>query len=206
LHVSRPERLASTAARSARYLVVVVGLPVTLCAVVGPEIMVALFGIAFEPAGHLLVILGFTALLGASGTVILNVLVAIHHERTLFATTVIFAAINVGLSWVLIETHGATGAAVAMLATSAASQLVLAVLPSVGAYVRPVLWVTLLTSCAVIVADLAVSVPLEGHPMRAAILALFVYGVVLIVLRVVDADEARFVGQVVRSFREKSDG
>jgi O-antigen/teichoic acid export membrane protein len=202
LHVSSPDRLGRTASRSARYLVVIVGIPVTLCVVVGPEIMAFLFGSAFEPAGNLLRVLAFTALLGASGTVILNVLVAIHHEKTLFATSFVFAALNVVLSWVLISGYGGMGAAVAMLVTSAASQIVLALLPGVGVYVRPVVWVAVLTTLAVLIADACV-LPLAGQAVQAAVVATAVYGVVLIVFRVVDAEEGRFVREMVRSFRRK---
>jgi O-antigen/teichoic acid export membrane protein len=200
LHVSKPERLTRTAARSARYLVVVVGLPVTLCVVAGPGIMELLFGTSFEPAGHLLAILAFTALLGASGTVILNVLIAIHHERTLFVTTFVFAAINIALSWVLISAHGGTGAAIAMLVTSAGSQVALALLPSVGAYVRPVLWVACLTALAVIAASAAAAF-IDGPVLWTAVAALAVYAVVLVVVRVVDAEEVRFIREVLRTTR-----
>jgi O-antigen/teichoic acid export membrane protein len=205
LHLSSPDRLGRTASRSARYLVVIVGIPVTLCVVLGPEIMVFLFGSAFEPAGDLLKVLAFTALLGASGTVILNVLVAVHHERTLFATSFVFAALNGILSWALISRYGAMGAATAMLVTSAASQIALGLLPAVGVYVRPVVWVAALTTLAVLIADACV-LPLAGQTMRAAIVATAVYGVVLIVLRVVDAEEGRFVREMIRSFRQKGGG
>jgi O-antigen/teichoic acid export membrane protein len=134
--------------------------------------------------------------------VILNVLVAIHHEKTLFATSFVFAALNVVLSWVLISGYGGMGAAVAMLVTSAASQIVLALLPGVGVYVRPVVWVAVLTTLAVLIADACV-LPLAGQAVQAAVVATAVYGVVLIVFRVVDAEEGRFVREMVRSFRRK---
>ncbi|MFN2426931.1 MAG: oligosaccharide flippase family protein [Candidatus Binatia bacterium] len=136
LHARDSSALLATAERSTRYLVVATGVPVVLCAVQGTEIMRLLFGPAFAGAGAILSLLAFTALLSATGTVILNLLVATHGERALSRNTLAFAAVGAVLSWAAIDAYGVVGAAAATLATSAASQLSLALLPSTRLYVR----------------------------------------------------------------------
>jgi len=139
LHARESPALLRTAERSARYLVAATGVPVVLCAVAGNDIMNLLFPQQGMMAGPVLSLLAFTALLAATGTVILNLLVATHGEKTLSRNTFAFAIVNLIASFVLIRAYGGIGAAWTMLLTSAASQLSLAMLPSTRLYVRPVL-------------------------------------------------------------------
>lgn len=204
LHVSDGERLRRTAERSARYLVVAVGVPVTLCAAAGSEIMAALFGPGFAPAGHLLSILAFTALLGAAGTVTVNLLIAVHQERALLRVAMTFAAVGTLLAYVMIHLYGVTGAAIAMVTASALSQIALAILPSTAAHARPALSAGVRASIAV-VAGAATGAALSDHPVIASAVALGVYALTLVVLGVANRDEWEFVKAVVAAARGAPD-
>jgi O-antigen/teichoic acid export membrane protein len=178
LHARDSAALLRTAERSTRYLVVATGIPVVLCAVGGDEIMRLLFGPAFVEAGAILSLLAFSALLGATGTVILNLLVATHGERALSRNTLAFAAVGTAASWVAIEHYGAIGAAAATLATSAASQISLALLPSTRLFVRASLGSALRPFAAVAIAvGLAHFSGLTGWAAMATALAIYLAAV-----------------------------
>jgi len=178
LHARESPALLATAERSTRYLVVATGLPVVVCAVQGSEIMRLLFGAAFADAGPVLSLLAFTALLSATGTVILNLLVATHEERVLSRNTLVFAVLGAVVSWVAIGKFGLLGAAAATLATSAASQLSLAMLPSTRLYVRASLRSAVRPVAAVILAvALARLTGLQGWVGTATTLAFYVAAV-----------------------------
>ncbi|HYC00251.1 MAG TPA: flippase [Candidatus Limnocylindrales bacterium] len=197
LHSRESPALLRTAARSSRYLVAITGLPVVACAVAGRGIMSLLFGSEFVEAGPILSLLAFMALLSATGTVILNVLVATHGERVLSRNTLAFAAVNLVLSVLLIRSHGAIGAAAAMLATSAASQLSLAVIPSTRQYVRAALVPALRAFAAVAIAVIAGKLSgLSATPLL--VLSILVYVAAAAVLGVFGADEWRLL-KAVRS-------
>jgi O-antigen/teichoic acid export membrane protein len=200
LHISDTERLRRTAERSARYLVVAVGVPVTLCCAAGNEIMHLLFGPAFADTGHLLGILSFMTLLSATGTVSLNLLIAVHREAALFRVTLVFAVVGTVLAWVGIVLYGATGAAIAIVTTSAMSQVALAVLPQTGDYARPALFAGLRAALAVC-AGAAAGAALSDHPFVASGVALAVYAVTLVVLGVANRDEWEFVRNVIAAAR-----
>ena len=203
LHVSDTERLRRTAERSARYLVVAVGVPVTLCCAAGNEIMRLLFGPAFADTGQLLGILSFMTLLSATGTVSLNLLIAVHRETALFRVTLAFAVVGTVLAWVGIHLHGGTGAAMAMVATSAASQVALAVMPQTRDYAGPALYAGFRAALAVC-AGAAAGVALSDHPFVASAVALAVYAVTLVVLGVANRDEWEFVRTVFAAARGAS--
>lgn len=205
LHAKDSARLIRTAERSSRYLVVAVGLPVTIAAVAGGDIMRVLFGDAFIDAGHLLSILAFMALLGATGTVIVNLLIAVHLEARLMRTTAIFAVVGTTLSFVAIHWFGQTGAAAAMLATSLGSQLSLASGAATGAYVRPVLTAGLRAGVAVCLGAVAGTL-IGTSPIAAAGIAVAVYGVTLVVLGVANRDELDFVRSAIAAARSSSRG
>ena len=200
LHVSDTQRLRRTASRSARYLVVAVGVPVTLCCAAGNEIMHLLFGAAFADTGHLLAILSFMTLLSATGTVSLNLLIAVHREAALFRVTLVFALVGIALAWIGIKLHGATGAAVAVVMTSAISQVALAALPETGEYARPALFAGFRAALAVC-AGAAAGVALSDHPFVASAVALAVYAVTLVVLGVANREEFEFVRAVLAAAR-----
>jgi O-antigen/teichoic acid export membrane protein len=205
LHVLDTQRLRRTASRSARYLVVAVGVPITLCCAAGSEIMNLLFGAAFADTGHLLAIMSFTVLLGATGTVSLNLLIAVHREAALFRITLVFALIGTLLAWLGIHLYGATGAAVAVVATSSASQIALALMPRTGEYVRPALFAGFRAALAVC-AGAATGVALSDHPFVASAVALSVYAVALVILGVANRDEWEFVRMVFAAARNQDRG
>ena len=190
--------LMRTAERSTRYLVLVTGIPVTVCAVAAGPIMSLLFGAPFAPAGALLGTLAFTALLSATGTVILNLLIASHRETALYRNTVVFAVINVFASALLIHRLGDLGAAIALLATSAGSQIALALLPATRDYVRPLLVAAARVVVAVGAAVVAGRASGLG-PVGGSGVALVVYAVALVVLGVLNRDEIRFVRSAIGS-------
>lgn len=192
LHASDNARLLATVRKSTRYLVVATGVPVVICAVAGTQVMETLFGADFAQAGPVLAILGGMALLSATGTVILNLLVAVHREGSLFRNTAAFAVVNVLLSLVLIRGYGFTGAAIAMVATSLASQISLALLPSTGLYVRTCLAAGLRAFLAVAAAA-GVALAFGHTGLTLVGVALAVYVAALVVLGVVNRDEIRFV-------------
>lgn len=178
LHARDSPALLRTAERSTRYLVVATGIPVVLCAVGGDQIMRVLFGPAFAEAGTILSLLAFTALFSATGTVILNLLVATHSERALSRNTLAFAAVGTVVSWIAIAHYGAVGAAAASLATSAASQVSLALLPSTRRYVRASLGSALRPFAAVgIAVTLAHFTGLTGWASMATAIAIYLAAV-----------------------------
>jgi len=205
LHVSDTERLRRTAERSARYLVVAVGVPVTLCCAAGNEIMHLLFGPAFADTGHLLGILAFMTLLSATGTVSLNLLIAVHRETALFRVTLVTAVVGTVLAWLGIVLYGGVGAAIAMVVTSAASQVALAVMPQTRDYAGPALYAGLRAALAVC-AGAAAGVALADHPLVASAVALAVYAATLVVLGVANRDEWEFVRTVYAAARGASAG
>jgi O-antigen/teichoic acid export membrane protein len=205
LHVSDSERLRRTAERSARYLVVAVGVPITLCWAAGDEIMRLLFGPAFADTGHLLAILSLMTLMSATGTVMLNVLVAVHRETALFRVTLVFAVVGAVLAWFGIRTAGATGAALAAVVTSATSQIALALLRETGEYARPALFAALRAALAVC-AGAAAGVALADHPVIASAVALVVYAAALVVLGVANRDEVEFVRATIAAARGSTRG
>ncbi len=207
LHDNDPARLVATAEKSTRYLIVAAGLPVVLCLVAGDEIMGLLFGDAFARAGDALSVLALMALLSATGTVIINLLAAVHLEGILSRNTIIFAVVNVALCLVLIPTDGYIGAAVAMVATSLASQVCLALLPSTGPLVRPCLFAGLRTVIAVFVGAAvgsAVGPMLSWEAVARGGAALAAYMLTLVLLGVINREEVRFSRSVLAQFSSRS--
>jgi O-antigen/teichoic acid export membrane protein len=192
LHDRDQPALLVTAQRSTRYLVAATGVPVVLCAGHGSEIMRLLFGPAFAGAGDILSLLAFTALLGATGIVNLNLLVATHRERALSRVAVAFAAIGSVAAWLAIDAYGAIGAAGSALVVSAASQATLVLLPSTRTWVRASLGAAVRPIAAVLVAiAVARLAGLEGWTGVAVTLVIYVAGVA--VLRVFGAEEWRLL-------------
>ncbi len=136
LQASDPDKVLATARRSVRYLLLPTGLGVVGCMLAGGLLMETLFGQSFADAGQALAVLSVLALFGATGTVIVNLLVAVHAEGTLSRNTVVFSILTVMLSIPAIEHWGFIGAALVTVVTSIASQISLAALPSTGRYVR----------------------------------------------------------------------
>ena len=129
-------RLAETVEKSTRYLLLAIAVPVAVCMVAGDLVMGLLFGAGYAEAGPALSLLAVMALLSATGTVVTYLLVSVHAEKTLYRNTMVFALLNVVLSYLFITRAGYMGAAVAMIASSALSQVSLALLPPTRAYTR----------------------------------------------------------------------
>ncbi|HYC56927.1 MAG TPA: flippase [Candidatus Binatia bacterium] len=192
LHSRESPALLRTAARSSRYLVAITGLPVVICAVSGRGIMHLLFGPSFAEAGPVLSLLSFMALLSATGTVILNLLVATHGEKALSRNTLVFALLNLPVSVLMIRSYGAIGAAAAMLATSAASQVSLAMLPSTRPYVRAALVPAVRGIMAVLIAVIVSRLSgLSGTPL--VTLSILTYLAAAAALGVLGIEEARLL-------------
>jgi O-antigen/teichoic acid export membrane protein len=155
MHTSDPARLLATAERSVRYLLLPTGLGVVVCMLAGDLLMGTLFGEAFAEAGAALAVLSVLALFGATGTVIVNLLVAVHGERVLSRNTMLFSLLTVLLSIPAIQHWGFMGAAVVTVATNIASQISLALLSSTGRYVRACLAAAMRPIVAVAVAAAA---------------------------------------------------
>lgn len=192
LHARESPALLRTAERSTRYLVAATGIPVVICAAGSAQVMQLLFGPSFAEAGVILSLLAFTALFSATGTVILNLLVATHSEKALSRNTLAFAAVGAVASFFAIRSFGAVGAAAATLVTSAASQVSLAILPSTRRYVRTSLGAAMKPFGAVaLAAGLAHFSGLDGWPAVGAALAVYVVAIAL--LGIVGADEWRLL-------------
>jgi len=125
-------------------------------------------------------------------------LIASHRETALYRNTVVFAVINVFASALLIHRLGALGAAIALLATSAGSQIALALLPATRDYVRPLLVAAARVVVAVGAAVVAGRASGLG-PVGGSGVALVVYAVALVVLGVLNRDEIRFVRSAIGS-------
>jgi len=205
LHAKDSARLIRTAERSSRYLVVAVGLPVTIAAVAGADIMRVLFGEAFVDAGHLLSILAFMALLGATGTVIVNLLIAVHLEARLMRNTAIFAIVGTVLSFVAIHRFGQTGAAVAMLATSLASQILAGERSGDPGLRSPGPRCRATRRCGCLSRRRRRHVG-RTSPVAAAGIAVAVYAVTLVVLGVANRDELDFVRSAIAAARSSTRG
>jgi O-antigen/teichoic acid export membrane protein len=191
LHGTNPARLIETAEKSVRYLVIATGVPVIACAVAGTEIMGLLFGEPFAEAGSVLAVLSVMALFSATGTVILNVLVAVHRETVLYRTTLVFAGVTVVACFPLIGAYGYSGAAVAMVFASVGSQVGLAVLPSTREYVMPCLGAAA-RSIVAVAAGVAAAKLAGVAAITEFGIATAVYVVGLVVLGVLNREEVRF--------------
>jgi O-antigen/teichoic acid export membrane protein len=130
----------------------------------------------------------------------LNMLIAVHEERALYRNTIVFAVVNVVLSVILIRRYGEVGAAVAMLVSSAASQVSLSLLPATGPWVKPCLLAGVRVFVAV-GAGVAIGRWAGSGVLVALVLALAVYLVTLVVLGVLNREEMTFVRTVLGSVR-----
>jgi O-antigen/teichoic acid export membrane protein len=134
--------------------------------------------------------------------VILNLLVATHSEKALSRNTLVFAAVGTAASWMAISAYGAVGAAAATLATSLASQISLAMLPSTRRYVRAALGSALRPLVAVALAIGAGHLG-GGAGWAAAALSLGVYVAAVAALGVFGRAEWRLL-QSMRAGRRPS--
>ena len=139
LAAGTPTGAAGTAREAARGLVIAL-LPPTAALVLWAEpLLVRFFGPSFAAAAPVLRVLAPAVLLGATGAVLTNLLVAVGRQRTLLRVTAGAGAGMIALGAALVPAYGALGVATALLASSLAGQVALLALPATRAEAAPVL-------------------------------------------------------------------
>lgn len=205
LQQTDPGRLLGTAEKSTKLLIVVAGIPVLTSFIAGRQLMSFLYGPGFIEAGGLLSLLAVTALLGVTGTVIINLLITVGLERILYRNTAAFAAVNVALCLLLVPEYGYMGAAVAIVLSSVASQVCLCLLPSTRRYAAACLRSAFPAVLAMALSTVVVVV-FVGQGWAAAAVSLAVYAVVLVLVGVVGLRELELARVFVSSFRPGDTG
>jgi O-antigen/teichoic acid export membrane protein len=166
---------ASARAGDVARLLVVVLLPVAATLEVWAEpVLTVGLGARFAPAAPVLRILALVTVLGATGLVLTNLLVATGLQRALFAVNVGTAVGMVILGAALVPAYGAAGAAGAFVGGLLAGQVTLLAMPATRPLVRPVLGAVVrpLGVGAVVVATAAA---LGGSPLAGALVLLVAY-------------------------------
>ncbi len=136
---ARPAGAAGAAREAARALVIVLLPPAAALALWAEPVLVRFFGPSFAPAAPVLRVLAPAAILGATGTVLTNLLVAVGGQRTLLRVAAGAAAAMVVLGAALVPAYGAAGAAAAFVVAALAGQVALLALPATRAEVAPAL-------------------------------------------------------------------
>ncbi|MDG2307463.1 MAG: flippase [Candidatus Binatia bacterium] len=122
---------------SAKVLAAVLLMAVLALSELAPDVLGLLFGEEFRAAGPALVVLSWSALLAALGTLYTNMLVALGRQRVLFALNAVSAVFQVGLQLFLVSHYGLLGAAVGVVLASFVNHLALCLLPATAPWVRP---------------------------------------------------------------------
>jgi len=131
---------ASQTARDVARLLVIVLLPAVAALVLWAEpVLGAMFGRPFAGASPVLRVLAPAALLGATGSVLTNLLVAVGLQRALVRVTGASALVIVALGVALVPGFGAVGAALAVVAGMIAGQVALLAVGATRRVVGPVL-------------------------------------------------------------------
>ena len=133
---------ASQAARDVARLLVIVLLPAVAALVLWAEpVLGTMFGRPFASASPVLVLraLAPAALLGATGSVLTNLLVAVGLQRALVRVSGASALVMVALGVALVPGFGAVGAALALVAGMLVGQLALLIVGPTRRIVGPVL-------------------------------------------------------------------
>src|SRR5438128_263207 len=139
LAAATPAGAAGAAREAARGLVIALLPPAAALALWAEPVLTGFFGPSFAAAAPVLRVLAPATLLGATGAVLTNLLVAVGRQRTLLRVTAGAAAGMIALGAALVPTYGALGAAVAFVAVSLAGQVALLALPATRAAAAPVL-------------------------------------------------------------------
>src|SRR5437016_2274452 len=142
LAAATPAGAAGAAREAARGLVIALLPPAAALALWAEPVLTGFFGPSFAAAAPVLRVLAPATLLGATGAVLTNLLVAVGRQRTLLRVTAGAAAGMIALGAALVPTYGAVGAAAAFVAVSLAGQVALLALPATRAEVAPVLAAT----------------------------------------------------------------
>jgi O-antigen/teichoic acid export membrane protein len=156
-----PQRLQGLVERAFRSMQFFV-LPLVVCGVVfADEIIEIVAGQAFEDAAGLLRILFFGVAAVFLSAVLTQALIATNRQATLLIVTTVVLGVLAGLCFALIPPFGATGAAVAFVASEVAALVALTFLYGRTARVpRPDLRPPLLIATSVMVAVALVKLPL----------------------------------------------
>lgn len=134
-----PAGAAGAAREAARGLVIALLPPAAALVLWAEPVLVRFFGPSFAAAAPVLRVLAPTVLLGATGLVLTNLLVAVGRQRTLVRVAAGAGAGMIALGAALVPPYGALGAAAALLASSLAGQVALLALRATREEAAPVL-------------------------------------------------------------------
>jgi PST family polysaccharide transporter len=127
-------------ARSVAHALAVVLVPVAAAfALWAGPVLGAVLGPPLVPAADTLRILSLATLLGATGAVLTNLLVATGRQRVLLRVTAGSAVVTALLGAILVPRYGAAGTAAAVVIAMLAGQAALCLLPETGTHARSVL-------------------------------------------------------------------
>jgi O-antigen/teichoic acid export membrane protein len=194
LAAADPGNAARTAREAARVLAIAV-LPAVACFGLWADLVLgSVLGAPFVDATPVLHLLAPAALLGATGVVLTNLLVALGLQRVLFGVTAGAALVMIALGTALVPEFGAVGVAAAVTASMLCGQVVLLGLrdtraPSLtvlAGVVRPLALGGLL---AAVLSAIDASLPLG-----LAVLALGYPALLFVTGTVTRADVARWIG------------
>jgi O-antigen/teichoic acid export membrane protein len=194
LAAAAPHTAARTAREAARVLVIVVLPAVVFFGLWADLVLASVFGAAFVDATPVLRLLAPAALLGATGVVLTNLLVALGLQRVLLRVTAGAALVMILLGTALVPEFGAVGVAAAVTASMLCGQVVLLGLsdtraPSVtvlAGVVQPLALGALLAA--------GLSATGASLPLGLAILALGYPAILFVTGTVTRADLARWIG------------
>src|SRR5439155_1030093 len=125
-----PAGAAGAAREAARGLVIALLPPAAALALWAEPVLTGFFGPSFAAAAPVLRVLAPATLLGATGAVLTNLLVAVGRQRTLLRVTAGAAAGMIALGAALVPTYGAVGAAVAFVAVGLSWQVAMLAPPA----------------------------------------------------------------------------
>ena len=175
-----PHAATRTASDASRVLAIAVLPAAAALALWSETVLGAVLGPTLVAAAPVLRNLAPVALLGATGAVLTNLLVALGLQRILLAVNTVAGAAMVGLGAVLVPYHGAAGAAAAVLTVTLGGQIALLVLPATRRCVAPVLGAVLRPLALATLAAVGV-LALGGSLATGAGLLLLVYPATLLV-------------------------
>jgi O-antigen/teichoic acid export membrane protein len=185
LAAAAARRDAVRAAGEAARVLMIGMLPPAIALVVWAEpILGAIFGPGFVAAAPVLRLLAPAAVVGASGTVVTNLLLALGLQRVVLRTTAAAAVAMLAAGAPLVRQAGARGAAAAFLAAMIAGQAALVALPATRAPVGPVLAATVRPLVLGVLAA-AAALALRASPLVGAALLLLGYPAALLLTRTV---------------------
>jgi O-antigen/teichoic acid export membrane protein len=147
-------------------------LPLVVCGFAfADEIIEIVGGQDFEDAAALLRVLLFGVAAVFMSAVIVQALIAINRQASMLIVSTVVLAVNAGLCFALIPPLGATGAAIAFVASEATALVVLSLLYSRSAQMpRPDLRPALVIATGVMAAVALVKLPLEGLSVSPAVI------------------------------------